>query len=298
MMILIDGIQYVLSAPASEDALEAIVEKNYQYIFGENAFYFNVKRKLTSSSGIGSIPDAYVIIIDKHPKWCILEVELSSHPIYEHVVSQLTKFNRGIENSASRKKIVEVLYESIKEDQILEARIKKEIESGEIYKFVSELISNEPIIAIAIDEKTNELEEAIKDIKGDIKVLEFKTFAREGMTDGVNAHLFNPIFGSRKIKQLSRSAAITRDKTVKRNEVLRVGMKLKKMYKGKEFVAEVIDNQKISFNGKIYNSVSMAAVAAIRSTGSKRTTEDGWRWWTYKNLDSGKYESIDELRKG
>lgn len=297
MIILVDGIRYLITEPKNEEELEEIIEKNSKYIFGEDSFYFNFKRKIKSVSGIGSIPDAYLIVFEPLPKWYILEVELSKHPLYDHVIPQLTKFNRGIEESSGKNKIINMLYEAIKEDSILEAKIRKKIGSGEIYKFISEVISTDPTIIIGIDEKTSELEEAIRDIRGEVKILELKSFRREGVSEGINIYLFTPIapIVDLKIKQGKVESPMTT--TQKGGFILPAGLKLKKIYKGKTFYAEVIEGQKISFNGEIYNSVSTAAVAAIRSTGSKRNTEDGWRWWTYEDSKTGESKPIDELRK-
>lgn len=292
MIILMDGVKYTLSAPKNEDTLEAAIEKNSPYIFGEDSFYFNSKTKLKSPAGIGSIPDAYLIIFTPQPKWCILEVELSSHPLYDHVIPQLTKFNRGIEESVGKNKIINLFYDAIKADAVLEAKIRKKIGSGEIFKFISELISDSPTIVIAIDEKTDELEEAIKDIRGDVKILEFKSFSRQDLPGGVTAHLFTPIFDVK----IGHSTSIPMPR-LKSSKILSPGLKIFKTYKGREFVAEVIEGQRIKLNGEVYNSVSTAAVAAIRSTGSKRKTEDGWRWWLYEN-SSGEEKPIDELREG
>jgi hypothetical protein len=293
MIILMDGVKYALAIPRNEEMLEIAIEKNSLYVFGEDSFYFNSKTKLKSAAGIGSIPDAYLIIFTPQPKWCILEVELSSHPLYEHVIPQLTKFNRGIEESAGKSKIINLFYDAIKSDAVLEAKIRKKIGSGEIFKFISELISDPPIIVIAIDKKTEELEEAIKDVRGDVRILEFKSFRRQDMPEGVTAYLFTPIFDIK----TKTSASIDAPRILKSSGILPSGLKLYKTYKGKEFMAEVIEGQKIKFNGEIYDSVSSAAVAAIRSTGSKRKTEDGWRWWLFEDSNSGEIKPIDELRR-
>jgi predicted transport protein len=106
----------------------------------------------------------------------------------------LTKFNRGIENSTSRKKLVEILYAAINENEVLKAKLKQKIKTGEVYKFISDLISENPLIVVAIDQQTNELEEALRDIRGDVRVLEFQIFQREGITDQINAYVFEPVF--------------------------------------------------------------------------------------------------------
>lgn len=201
MVILIDGVRYILKNPDSEDNLEKIIEKNYKYIFGENSFYFNLKRKLKSKSGIGSIPDGYLIIFNSIPEWCILEVELASHPLYDHIIPQLTKFIRGIEDISTKNSLIDMFYNEIKTNLILEAKIKKKIGSGEIYKFVSDLISVKPKIIIAINERTNELKEAIRDIRADVKILEFKIFRREGISEEIDAYLFNPVIDFKNIEK-------------------------------------------------------------------------------------------------
>lgn len=298
MIILIDGVKYILKNPDNEDDLEKIIEKNYKYIFGEESFYFNFKKKLKSKSGIGSIPDGYLIVFNYTPEWYILEVELASHPLYDHIIPQLTKFNRGIEGVSTKKSLIDMFYDEIKTNPILEARVKEKIGSGEVYKFISDLISDKPSIIIVINERTIELEEAIRDIRGDVKILEFKIFRREGISEEIDAYLFNPVINLKNMeKSFEPKPEVIISKYSNKKNVLPEGLKIYKEYKNIRLEAEIIENNKIKFNGKIYNSPSSAAVAAIQSTGSKRSTEDGWRFWKYKDPKIGKEELLDELRK-
>lgn len=298
MIILIDGVKYILKNPDNEDDLEKIIEKNYKYIFGEESFYFNFKKKLKSKSGIGSIPDGYLIVFNSTPEWYILEVELASHPLYDHIIPQLTKFNRGIEGVSTKKSLIDMFYDEIKKNPILEARVKEKIGSGEVYKFISDLISDKPSIIIVINERTSELEEAIRDIRGDVKILEFKIFRREGISEEIDAYLFNPVIDFKNIEKSfeSKPEFIISEYSNKKN-ILPEGLKIYKEYKNISLEAEIIENNKIKFNGKIYNSPSSVAVAAIQSTGSKRPTEDGWRFWKYKDPKTGEEKLLDELRK-
>jgi len=206
MIVLIDGVRYRLVIRDKEAVLEEAIKSNFQHIFGPDSFYLDIKRLIKSKAGIASIPDGYVILFEPKARWCILEVELASHSIYDHIVPQLTKFNRGIENSSSRKKIVELFYSIINEDEVLKAKLKQQIKTGEIYKFISDLISENPLIVVAIDQRTDELEEAIRDIRGDVRVLEFLTFQREGITDQINAYVFEPIIKTKsKIKPVKKN---------------------------------------------------------------------------------------------
>jgi len=52
-----------------------------------------MKHVLKTASGIGSIPDAYVINLSKSELY-VVENELASHPVYDHVMKHLTKSNR------------------------------------------------------------------------------------------------------------------------------------------------------------------------------------------------------------
>jgi len=216
MVVLIDGIKYIYLTPDSEATLEGQIEENHKHIFGEKSIYFP-KKKIRSKAGIGTIPDAFLIIPRKRLKWCILEVELASHSVYDHVFPQLTKFRRAIEDSASRKKITEFFYDTIKADPVLEAKFRKQIGTGEIYKSISDMVNGKPLIVVAIDQRTDELEEALLDFGGEVKVIEFKMYRREDSSE-INAYMFEPVTGknqyhhevkSTRKERISRRGSIT-----------------------------------------------------------------------------------------
>lgn len=60
-MLIIDGVKYNLWVPKEEKQLEEMVKEHAKEIFGKESVYFDLKQKLTSKSGIASIPDGYVI---------------------------------------------------------------------------------------------------------------------------------------------------------------------------------------------------------------------------------------------
>jgi hypothetical protein len=73
------------------------------------------------------------------------------------------------------------------------------------------------------------------------------------------------------------------------------GTKLQAAYKRRTYSAEIIDG-KVVWNGNRYPSLSDAAVAVIKSTGSGRTTEDGWRFWKYLDKATNEWKALTELR--
>ena len=118
---------------------------------------------------------------------------MASHPIYDHLIPQLTKFNKGVQDNATRRQLVDELYKVFDKDEILKARLKRKLQTGEIYKFISDLVSEDPLIVVIIDEKTEELGEVVEEIRGNVQVVEFRTFRREGISEDVNVFVFEPL---------------------------------------------------------------------------------------------------------
>jgi len=194
-MLLIEGVKYELWTPPNEDEFEQVVKEHAQDIFGEQSIYLDRKQKLKSLSGIGSIPDGYVIVFGDSPHWHIVEVELSSHPLYDHIVSQLGRFIGGISNPNIQRGIVNAIDEEISRDDFLKLRLRKAIEPTEIHRFLTELVSKQPMITIIIEKEIEELGEALSTLRyPQIKVVEFQTFTREGVGLAVHAHLFEPLY--------------------------------------------------------------------------------------------------------
>jgi len=194
-MLLIDGVRYEEWTPATEDEFERVVKEHAKDIFGNQSIYLDLKQKLKSRSGIGSIPDGYVIIFGDQPEWHIVEIELSSHPLYEHIVPQVSRFINGIKNPSTQKDIVDALYQQVDSDEFLKLQLKKAIGTTETYKFLSDLLSKPPVVTIIIERHTEQLDEAVGALAHpQIKIVEFQTFTRERVGLAVHAHLFEPLF--------------------------------------------------------------------------------------------------------
>ena len=192
-MLLIDGIRYRQWTPADEEKqFHPMIRKHFKEIFGEHSLFFDVKLALKSASGIGSIPDVYVINF-KSNEWFVVEIELSTHPVYNHIVNQLTRFINGLKNQDSKVQITNLIYDQIDRDTVTKAIVKQMIGSEEIHHFLSKLISMPPKIVVIIDQKTSDVEEACQMLSfNDIVIREFKTFVREN-AENIMAHLFEPV---------------------------------------------------------------------------------------------------------
>jgi len=140
-MLIVGGVKYKQFTPQNEeDEFHPMVRQNSKEIFGEDSLYFDAKHVLKAFSGIGSIPDAYVVSPSQH-RWFIVEIELSSHPVYDHIVRQLTKFMNGVANQSTRDQIIDMLYEAICENTDMKTELQKSVGSADIHHFLTMLIS-------------------------------------------------------------------------------------------------------------------------------------------------------------
>ena len=250
-VLLIDGVKYEVWTPPNEDAFEQTVVEHAQDIFGENACYFDIKRKLKTGAGVGSIPDGYVIVFDHVPCWHIVEVELSSHPLYEHIVQQVGRFINGIKNLNTQREIIEIIHEEIHKDEFLKLKVRRAIEPTETYRFLSDLVSKMPVVTIIIEKHTEGLDEALSALAHpQIKVVEFQTFVREAVGLGVHAHLFEPLYVVTPLKppppeQTPSPPGPSGGKMATVQDLISAGLidlgqRLFKTYKGTRYEAEII----------------------------------------------------------
>lgn len=185
-----DGVRYLPYAYHNEDDMEKMIIEHYKYIFGEDSIILT-KREIKTRSGIRSIPDAFVLSIEDKT-WYLVEVELEVHPLYEHIVAQISKFNSAIKNAATQKALIKAFYDEIKSDPQKNLIFQlKEIK--ELYKFISEALESKPKIIILIDNKSNKLDDVCDNLPLDSKVVEFKTYSREGIGIGDHIHSFESL---------------------------------------------------------------------------------------------------------
>lgn len=190
-VLLKDGIKYLHYKYEDEDELERLLIEHNEVIFGENSVFFP-KHEIKARSGIATIPDGFVLLMDDK-KWYILEVELALHPLHEHIVVQISKFNSAIKNPTARKKLIDVFYDEIKDNIQMRYKFESKGIAKELYKFLSDMINEDPEVIIVIDEKNKELDEVCETLPFRATVLEFKTYCREEIGIGVHIHFFDTL---------------------------------------------------------------------------------------------------------
>ncbi|RLI78787.1 hypothetical protein DRP05_06130 [Archaeoglobales archaeon] len=181
-IVVKDGVRYYPYNYKNENEkeLEDLFKEHVKYIFGENSLFFEGTKIKTEHSGIGTIPDGFVLLLEDR-KWYIVEIELSTHQIFSHIVPQITKFNIAIKNTSERLKLIDTFYNLIQKDIELKYKITKMGVDDELYKTLKDTLDKSPeSIVIVIDKITSELRE-VQDLPFETIVLEFKTYCRENV---------------------------------------------------------------------------------------------------------------------
>ena len=289
-MLLIDGVKYQEWIPKKEvEEFHPLVKEHYKEIFGGNSIFIDGNR-LESGAGKGSIPDGFVITPNEVPQWYIVEMELSTHQLYDHIVNQVGRFINGIKTTATQKKVIDSIYQHVQEDKRRKAEFEEAIGSGEIFKFISDLITKPPVLIVIIEDKTQELDEALDLLKySPIKIVEFQTLRRVG-AEAVHAHLFEPLYGVippslipttriyEKVREMkspySKRTTTTKARKVTFNELISAGLlkdgQILYFHNTRAFVDErariiASSNQlKYESDGRLYSKSELARILLIK----------------------------------
>jgi len=202
MLLLKDGIKYLPYEYSSEEELTQMIIEHYKEIFGASAMFFD-PQTMKTQIGIEARNDGIVLATDQN-RWYILEVELSKHPLHEHIIPQITRFSIAYEEEGARKKIINTLYNAIQQDIFKKAVIQNQ-KIEDLHKMLTDLIDIQPTIAIIIDQKTPELDYICKKLPFPTQTTEFKTYERENIGIGVHIHEFQPLWEKKEKIQAQRT---------------------------------------------------------------------------------------------
>jgi predicted transport protein len=233
-MLIIDGIRFNLWTPDKEvEEFHPIVKELAKDIFGRDSVYLPIGLRLKSEAGLGAIPDGFVIDSVKKELY-IVEVELSKHNPYKHINDQLTRFINSMDNSHTKRDVVEGLYTEIDGNKALEY-FKEKINEN-LYRWLSKLLEQSPKIVVVIEEITPEVNEACKILMKsyDTKILEIQTYQREDAPT-VRAYLFDTL-------SLNTSKAVV--DSSRADAVVHVPKAEDAHFKGKEYLRPIYEKLK------------------------------------------------------
>lgn len=278
-ILLKDGIRYLPYKYKDEDELERLLVEHSEIIFGADSVTFS-KRKIKARSGIATIPDGFVLLINEK-KWYILEVELASHPLYEHIVVQISKFNSAIKNQNTRKKLIDVFYDEIENNIQIKYKLELNMIKKELYKFLSDTINKDPEVIIVMDEQSKELDEVCESLPFRTTVLKFETYHREKIGVDVHIHSFDTLKDYEIKEPILPHEEVKEDKEGK--EIITIGKRsieitLRNIYTPKKYAVIPLPKEHRSFFPGYKNPfVLITDIGEIRTkvTSAPKGTEYG-----------------------
>lgn len=167
--------EFALTSFQNEDELEKVVVENYTKIFGNNTYYFNLKKGIKHKPGdLLTIPDGYLLRFNRKPSLIIIENELSTHDKIQHIGAQFLKFNSALTDT-SKYHVKKFLTDYLKENSKEEQKVNKLLPETP-YKTYSDLLDAVVMeqtmdFAIIIDGTNEELERVLSPFHPEIIVL-------------------------------------------------------------------------------------------------------------------------------
>ena len=158
-----------------EEELEQLAVEHSEDLFGKDIYFFDVKKRIVSKSGIGSMPDGYLVDLASD-KFFIIEVELRSHDIVHHVMNQLSRFKLAMGNAGTRSDLARLLAETVSVE-----RTRKESKPAKVsdVSYLSRVIERGVGIFIIIDSISEQLTEVVEYLSKDgtdVRAIPFETY--------------------------------------------------------------------------------------------------------------------------
>jgi hypothetical protein len=173
--ILFGDKEFILTSFQKEEELEKVVVQNYTKIFGEDTYYFDLKKGIRNKKGdLLTIPDGYLLKINNNPSMTVIENEHSNHDEIKHITVQFAKFHSAI-TDMSKYNVKKFLHAYLKENPVEEKKVIQ-LMSKTRFKHISDILESaimdqEIDYAILIDEKSEELERVMAFFNPEIYVI-------------------------------------------------------------------------------------------------------------------------------
>jgi hypothetical protein len=293
MLINLDR-KYISVPFVNEAELEKVVADNYEHLFGPDSFYLP-KTRIRTSDGTGTIPDGFAIDLSER-KWYIVEAELGHHPVWDHIVRQVSK-QIVASLQPETKQILEDLSVELygQDDSIKEKFNSLAIPTVDVRKVIRDILEGNPIIGIPIDTIPNDLRDWSYQQKHEVKLWIVRKFAEFRNS----ANIIYELPEQKPVVDTASSVRFANGELSKtkydvslfdliEKGLIRVSDKLLMSYKPRNGIqrtygATVMQDGSMELLGNIYGSPSYAALAGIQDAGSSRETVNGWTSWKASN---------------
>lgn len=282
-MIIYQNRRFVIDRFSSEQELEQVVKDHSEDIFGPDSIYLP-KSLIRTPEGTGTIPDGVVIDLSTR-RWFIIEAELSSHSVWNHIAPQVAKQLIACSQPASVRATTEMVINRVKEDAKFRVKFEElEVREIDIRRFLEGVFRSRPIVGIPIDHVGPDLQQWAETVKAEVKLWAIRKLVDQDDPKNVMYEVPEEYQASLDTTEPNATASrVTVSDLIERG-LLAAGQKLFMSYRPRgseqrEFEATVLSNGDIEALGKTFSAPSYAGSYCMRSTGSDRDSCNGWIGW-------------------
>ena len=303
-MLIFNETKFVKTPFANEAELEAVVIKNFEFLFGPNSIFLP-KTLIKTANGGGTIPDGFAIDIAQE-KWYLVEAELIHHSVWSHIAPQITKQLLASHQPQTKEALIDLSVKLYRKDNATKEKFDElNILEIDVRKVLANILATEPIIGVPIDGITDDLKDWARTLKYKVKLWLVSKFVEFNNPQNVIFELpeeFKP-----ELDTETETNNDQEDKDIKRydvaiidlieNNLLAPGDTLHMSYKPRNGILKiyettVLEDGSLKLLGQVFSSPSYAALIGINDAGSTRPTVNGWVIW---KTSSGK--TLADLRE-
>lgn len=286
--MIVKGNEKYFRTPFNDEAeIEAVVQDYAEYLFGSSIILIP-KSKISTMGGTGTIPDGFVVDVESE-EWFMVEAELTSHGIWQHIAPQISKQLAAVDSQTTRDSILNIVMNLIKNDStVAEVFSDLGIAQLDVHGKLQTILNKAPTIAIPIDGIPSDLQSWVKTLKFRVKIWVIEKYqALDGTTILYSIPDENvPTISTSTIKGQPTSTVAARwsqpYQDVMEAGLIHEGQKVFLEYgprgQQKKTFEGILRKEGVEVNGKVM-ALSAAAVYCIQKAGSQRGTANGWIMW-------------------
>jgi hypothetical protein len=284
-MIIQGDKEFIPGAFDSEEELERVVVANADRIFGPDSLFLS-KALIHSADGAGTIPDGFAVDLAQK-RWYVVEAELAVHSVWSHIAPQVAKQIIAASQPASRELLVDKVVLRVKEEPAFAEKFaEQDVAAIDIRHFLTEILSQEPIIGLPIDRVSQDLREWAQTLKTEVRLWTIRKLVEFGNPANVMYEIpddFQPDLDTAPGTSTPYFSGVTLLDLMDAG-FLEAGQTLRMTYKPlngaqTEYAGIVGDDGSLEVDGERFSSVSYAALYGIQDAGSDRTSVNGWTSW-------------------
>lgn len=160
----------------NEAELHVWVENHIKDFFGD-AIYLTGNFFINTKRNKGAKPDGFILDL-KNSSWTIIESELISHGVWDHITEQIVRFIVATKNDSAKRKIRNYFFDALEKKGLIKTTaIDLGIPESRVLQIIEDILeTTTPDIALFIDEVNEDLEDMIEALNATVRVFKVEKY--------------------------------------------------------------------------------------------------------------------------